>query len=139
MLRKVTVIAVLIALIVAAFPTTGVLAKGPKIESLQTKWEQLTKVYTTQSLNHDRIHKEINVWLKTNKDATASDKVKVQVHLATCNSAFASIQMLVKQHPGFDAKGKVIDVVAATKSVKDLANLIRLHTASIKNITGHIQ
>ncbi len=138
MLRRLTVIAVLIALVAASFPTMGVLAKGPRVEKLEAKWDDLTTIYNNQSFGHLRIHHEVDHWLKTNKDATVSDKAKVAVHLSTCNTAFEKAQMLVKVHAGFDSKGKIIDIAAATKTVKNLNMYLQMHASSIKNLQGHI-
>lgn len=138
MLRRLTVIAVLIALVAASFPTMGVLAKGPRVEKLQAKWDDLTSIYKNQSFGHLKIHQDVNHWLKTDKEATASDKAKVAVHLSTCNMAFESAQALVKVHAGFDSKGKVVDIATATKTVKNLNMYLQQHAASIKNLRGHI-
>lgn len=138
MLRRLTVIAVLIALVAASFPTMGVLAKGPRVDKLEAKWDDLTTIYKTQSFGHLKIHQEVDHWLKTNTQATVSDKAKVAVHLHTCNTAFESAQALVKAHAGFDSKGKVVDIAVATKTVKGLNMYLQQHAMSIKNLQGHI-
>jgi hypothetical protein len=139
MLRKVTVFAILIALLVAAFPTFGVLAKGPAAEKLEGKWDELTTAFRTQSVNHNQIHKDVEHWLKNNKDASASDKAKVNVHLNACNSAFAAAERLVANHPGFDSKGKVVDLVSAKQSVKSLTYYFEWHKGTIRSLREHIK
>ena len=136
-LAKATVVAVLIALLFASFPTTSVVAKGNK-EGLERKWSQLVDNFNRQSTNHSSAHKWVDHWLKTNKNASVSDKEEVQKHLAICNSALLSAGSIVVKHAGFDAKGKVIDRAAAIKSIKDLTYYLRQHAGSIKNLNGHI-
>ena len=136
-LTKATVVAVLIALVFASFPTTSVVAKGNN-QGLENKWSQLVDNYTRQSINHTSAHKWVDHWLTTNKRASVSEKQEVQKHLTICNSAILAAGSIVARHDGFDAKGKVIDRGAAIKSIKDLSYYLRQHVGSIKNLEGHI-
>ena len=134
---KATVFAVVIALLLASFPTTRVVAKGNN-QGLENKWSQLVDNYTRQSINHTSAHKWVDHWLKTNKKSTLSEKEEVQKHLAICNSALGAAGSVVSKHAGFDAKGHVIDRAAAIQSIKDLSYYLRQHVGSIQNLEGHL-
>lgn len=134
---KVTVFAVLIALVFASFPTTSVMAKKTN-QGLEDKWSQLLDNYYRQSSNHDSAHKWADHWLKTHKKASDSKPSDVERHLGICNSAIMAAGAIVSKHAGFDAKGNVIDRGAAIKSIKDLSYYLRQHAGSIKNLNEHI-
>jgi hypothetical protein len=134
---KATVLAILIALLFASFPTTGVIAKGNN-QGLEDKWSQLVSNYTRQSSTHNGVHKWIDHWLVTHKKATVSEKNEVQKHLTICNSALMAAGSIVATHAGFDAKGNVIDRGAARKSIKDLSYYLRQHIGSINNLEEHL-
>lgn len=137
MLRKAFVFAILIALALASFPTSGVLAKDAKLGKLETKWEQLVDRYNVQTINHDSVHKMTTNWLKTAKNPSASEKAEVYKHLAICNSALAAAQQIVSNHAGFDRSGKVIDRALANTSIKQLANYLQQHANSVKHLKIH--
>ena len=134
---KATIVAVLIALMFASFPATGALAKGNN-QSLEDKWSQLVSSYNRQTTNHASVHKWVGHWLATSKEATGSEKTKVERHLAQCNSAILSASTIVSKHAGFDTKGKVIERASALKSIDKLSYYLRLHAASIKNLSEHV-
>jgi len=134
---KATTVAILIGLLFAAFPMTTVIAKGNN-ESLEKKWDQLVNNYNTQSSNHTGVHKWVDHWLKSHKNASVSEKAEVQKHLSICNSAILSAGTLVSKHAGFDAKGKVIERASALKSIENLSYFLRQHAGSVKNLTEHI-
>lgn len=134
---KAIVVALLITLVLASFPTSGVVAKGTN-QGLEDKWSQLVDNYTRQSINHASAHKWVDHWLKTNKPATTSDKNEIQKHLSICNSALMSAGAIVAQHAGFDAQGNVIDRGAAIKSIKNLSYYLRQHAGSLKNLEEHL-
>ncbi len=137
MLRKLTVIAILIALLISAFPTTGVLAAGGTEKQLEKKWDQLLTNFDRQMMGHQKAHKWVEAWLKNDTKATAAEKTEVARHLATCNTALETAQGIVARHAGFNANGKVTNMNLAYKSIKELSNALRAHVASIKNITEH--
>ena len=139
MLKKVTVFAILIALVLASFPTLGVSASGVVDTKLEKKWEQLVTNFNNQNFNHLRVHKLIDNWYKTHKNAPTSDKTEIQKHLAICNTAIESAMVMVANHSGFDRDGKVIDRDLARQSVKDLAYYLQQHAGSARNLKGHIQ
>jgi hypothetical protein len=136
-LPKGIIVAVLIALVLASFPTAGVLA-GSTRGDLEDKWEQLVTNFNRQSLTHNGAHRWVDRWLKMEKSASASEKDEVRRHLSVCNSALMSAQVIVSNHAGFDAKGKVIDKALAVKTVKDLAYYLRQHASSVKKIVEHM-
>ena len=136
LLTKGTIIALLLALVLSSFPTAVALAKGDT--QLEKKWDQLVTNYNRQSVHHTSAHKWVENWLKTNKKATSSEKAEVRKHLSICNSAISSAGAIVARHAGFDADGTVIDKGLARESVKDLANYLRQHAGSIKNLREHI-
>ena len=134
MSRKISVIAILIALVLASFPMSGVFAKDDDAKALESKWDQLVDRYGDQFFLHGKIHKTFENWLSTHKNASASDKAAIQNHLDVCNSALASAGALVKAHPGFDSSGNVIDRAAARTTLMRLANYLQQHAGSVKSM-----
>ena len=134
---KAITFAILIALVLASFPMTSVVAKGNN-ELLEKKWDQLVTNFNTQSSNHIGAHKWVDHWLTTHKKASVSDKAEVQKHLAICNSAILSAGTIVSKHAGFDAKGNIIDKASAIKSIDRLSYFLRQHAGSVKNLNEHI-
>ncbi|MEW6084563.1 MAG: hypothetical protein AB1607_08210 [Chloroflexota bacterium] len=137
MLRKLTVIAILIALVISAFPTAGVLAAGKTDKELEKKWEQLVDNFNRQEMNHVKVHKWADAWLANN--TAAKDRTEVERHLSVCDSALVTAQAIVARHAGFNAKGKVTNINLAYKSIKDLGNALRMHAGSVKNIIEHVK
>jgi hypothetical protein len=134
---KATVFAILIALLVASFPVTSVMAKGNN-QGLEDKWSELVDNYYRQTSNHNSAHKSADHWLKTHKKASDATQADVERHLAICNSSIMAAGAVVSKHAGFDTKGEVIDRGAAVKSIKDLSYYLRQHAGSIKNLNEHI-
>ena len=130
-------IAVLMALLLASLSTISVVAKG-NTQGLEEKWDQLIGSYNRQTMSHNSAHHWAEVWLAQNKDASASDKAKIQRHLDICNSALAGATNIVVKHDGFDSSGKVVDRAAARASIKDLNLLLLKHAASIRNLSAHV-
>ncbi len=137
MLKRMTVLAILIALVVSAFPTAGVLAVGKTEKELEKKWDQLLTNYDRQVTGHHKAHVWVEAWLNKDTQATAAEKAEVARHLATCNSALQTAHAIVGRHAGFNANGKVINKNLAYKSIKELGNALRAHAASVKNIAEH--
>jgi hypothetical protein len=136
---KVIALAVVVALVLAALPTVSVYAGATDPNTkLEAKWEQLVENYNRQSLTHKSAHNWADVWFKDHKDATASQKAKIQRHLDICNSALATAQSIVSVHAGFDMKGKVVDRASAITSIKQLGFYLRQHAGSVKNLGGHV-
>jgi len=136
-LWKLTALAVLVALVLASFPTNSVFAGGDK-PALEKKWEQLVDNYNKQSINHNSAHQWVEHWLKTHKKASDAKKAEIQKHLNICNSALAASEVIVTKHAGFDAKGKIVDRASAIKSIKDLSYYLREHAASVNNLDKHV-
>ena len=129
--------AVLITLLFASFPTAAAAAKTNN-QGLETKWAQLVDSYNRQSVTHNSAHHWADQWMMDNRTASDAKKAEVQRHLTICNAALASATTLVMKHNGFDAKGYVVDKAAAQKSVKDLAQSLQRHAASVRNLDAHV-
>jgi hypothetical protein len=134
---KATVFAILIALLVASFPMTSVMAKGNN-QGLEDKWSELVDNYYLQASSHNSAHKSADHWLKTHKNASDATEADVERHLTICNSSLMAAGSIVSKHAGFDAKGNLTDRGAAIKSIKDLSYYLRQHAGSIKNLNEHI-
>jgi hypothetical protein len=139
MFKKITVIAVLLALMLASFPMSSVFAKDLIIDKMESKWDQLVDRYNTQSVTHERIHKQVTDFIKNTKNLKAADKAELDKHLAICNSALATAKTIVANHAGFDAKGNVVDRAVAAKTLDTLANVLQRHVGSIKNLNEHMK
>jgi hypothetical protein len=137
LLARCTIVIMLVAVVLASFPTANVLAKGNN-QNLEDKWDQLVTNYSRQSTHHNSVHKWIDHWFMTQKKTSLSDKNEIRKHLSICNSAIASAGSIVAIHAGFDASGNVIDRGAARKSIKDLAYYLRQHAGSVKNLIEHL-
>jgi hypothetical protein len=137
LILKATVIAMLVALVFASFPTAGVAAKETN-PGLESRWSQLVTSYNRQSSNHSSAHRWVDHWLQTSKKLSATRKAEVQKHLDICNSAIVGAGIVVAKHAGFDAKGNLVDRAAAIKSINDLTYYLKLHAGSVKNLKGHI-
>ena len=130
--------AVLIALLLAAIPMAGAVAKGNNNERLEDKWAQLVDNYNRQSVTHDSVHNWADQWLNDNRNASDSKKAEIERHLVICNSALATATAIVLNHNGFTAKGKVVDKAAAQRSIKDLARTLQRHAGSVRNMNAHV-
>ncbi len=139
MLRKITILAVLLALVMAMIPTSGVFASNVTAERLEKKWDQLVERYNKESFSHGFIHRQVENYLKNHKNASTSTKNNLEQHLAICNSALASIDALIATHPGFDNNGNAVDFALANESIKKLANLLQVHWGSVKNLKEHMK
>ena len=138
-LWKATAIAVVLALVLATLPTVTVFATNESNKNIETRWENAVKAFDRQAMNHKAAHNLADNWLKSHKNAKASEKAEVERHLATCNSAVYAGQQVVSLHSGFDASGKVIDRAQAIQSIKMLTRYVQQHAASVKNIKEHLR
>ena len=134
-LTKCTIISILLALVVSSFPTTSVFAGDNT--NLESKWDQLVNRYNNQSVNHDVAHKTVDQWLVEHKHSRVAEKAEIRKHLAICNYAIYAAGIIVADHAGFDAKGKVIDRAAARKSIKSLGYYLQQHAGSVRNLSEH--
>ena len=125
--------AVLIALLLASFPTAATAA--PTNESgLEGKWAKLVNIYNRQSIIHNNAPNWVNQWLADNPKAPKSKKAELQASLVKSNAAWAPLPFIVARHNGFDAEGNVVDKAAAQQSVKDLSKALQRYTAAMKNL-----
>lgn len=138
-LWKATAIAVVLALVLATLPTVTVFAANETNKKIETRWENAVKAFDRQEMNHNSAHRIAENWLKTHKNAKASEKAEVERHLATCNSSLYAAQQVVAAHAGFDASGKVIDRAQAIQSIKLLNKYVQQHASSVKNIKEHLR
>jgi hypothetical protein len=137
MFRKITILALLIALVLSVLPTIGVFASSGTNKDLEKKWDQLVTNFNRQDQDHMKAHKWVDGWLVDHKNS--STKPEVERHLAACNSAILTAHAIVASHEGFNAKGKVINKNLAYRSIKDLSNALRAHAASVKSILEHVK
>ena len=134
---KATVIAVVLALMLATLPTVSVFAANDSNKNIEKKWDAAVSAYERQAMNHKSAHNLADNILKTAKNIKASEKAEVERHLATCNTALYSAQAVVTAHRGFDANGKVLDRALAIESIKLLNKYVQQHAAAVKNIKEH--
>lgn len=134
-LAKCTIISILLALAVSAFPTASVFAGANT--NLEDKWDQLVTRYNTQMVKHNGAHNAVDHWLVVHKYARASEKAEIRKHLSICNYAAYAAGIIVADHAGFDAKGNVTDRATAIKSIKDLSYYLQQHAGSVKNLHEH--
>ena len=144
MFKKVFVFGILIALVLASFPTLGVLAKGPgpRVEKMEADWDKYVTAINKMAFTHSKADFIAEEWLGDNKDASAKNKTELQNALTGYHQNLDAAKAIIQKHDGFDAKGKVIEVAAASKSVKHLADHVVLaqgayHT--LMDLNGHLK
>ncbi len=130
--------AVLIALLLASFPTAVGAAKSNN-RGLETKWAKLVAVYNRQSIIHDGAPRWVQQWLNDHRRAPASKKAELRTDLAKSNTAWAPVLSIVLSHNGFDANGNVVDKVAARQSVKALSKALQRYAGSMKHLKALIR
>jgi hypothetical protein len=130
--------AVLIALLLASFPTAATAAKTNK-SGLEAKWAKLVASYNRQSKNHDGAHRWVEQWLADNPRASKSKKAELRKSLTTSDTAWAAATSIVMSHNGFDAKGNIVDRAAAQQSVKALAGALQRYIGAIRNLKALIR
>jgi hypothetical protein len=134
-LSKVTTFAIIIALVLASLPMTSVFAGSPEKEKLEAKWDELNQMFKTQKSSHNLVERMHKNWhANVEKNATPAEKAAFDRNLSVCDTALVAAETIIANHEGFDKKGKVIDLVPATKSVKDLNTYILKHASALKNI-----
>ena len=132
-----TFIAAIIALALALFSSTGVFAAGPAQvnrdtsptdQGLAAQWKtELVTLKTAQFLDSN-IGKWTTQWLDQKRTFW---RMRREARLAnTANIALQQAEMLATSHPGFDAKGEVVDRIQAAQSVTNLR--IDLHNFNLE-------
>lgn len=143
MLRKVSVFAMLIAIVLASFPSVGVQAAGgEQAKKLEAKWTQYVKGVDRITLMHDQIDVRAAKWLKDHKDAPENIRTQVANHLNAYHTNLDAAKALIQARDGFDAKGKVIDLEAANKTIKHLGEHYVLLVAAwqgLKSLDSHFK
>lgn len=130
--------AVLIALLLASFPTAAAAAKDNN-RGLEAKWAKLIDVYKRQSVTHNSVPRWVAQWLSDHKRTPARKEAEIRKDLAKSNAAWAPVSSLVFSHNGFDAQGNVVDRAAARQSVKDLSRALQRYKASLKSLRALIR
>ncbi len=130
--------AVLIALLLASFPTAADAAQSNN-RGLEAKWAKLIDVYNRQSIIHNNAPGWVAQWLSDHRRAPASKKAEIQKDLTRSNTAWAPVLAIVMRHNGFDAKGHVVDKAAAQQSVRDLSKALQRYNASLKNLRAFLR
>jgi hypothetical protein len=130
--------AVLIALLLASFPTAVAAAKGNN-RGVEAKWAKLMDIYHRQSTTHNSAPRWVAHWMSDHSKAPARKKAELQKDLALSNAAWAPVPSIVVSHNGFDAQGNVVDKAAARQSVKDLSRALQRYNASIRNLKAFLR
>jgi len=104
--------AVLIAVLLATFPTTAAAAKTND-QGLERKWAQLVDSYDRQSITHNTAPRWVQQSINDHRRASNTKKAELLRALALSNSAWAAATIIAMRHNGFDANGKVVDKAAA--------------------------
>lgn len=143
MLRKVSAFAMLIAIVLASFPSVGVQAAGgEKAKKLEAKWSQYVKHVNEIAYMHDEIDTRAAKWLKEHKDAPGEIKTLVANHLKSYHTNLDAAKAIIQAREGFNAKGKVVDLGAADKTIKHLGEHIALLGAAwrgLKDFDNHFK
>jgi hypothetical protein len=142
---RVVSFAVLIAFLLASWPTAAAVAATAKENNrgLEAKWAKLVDVYNHQALIHNSAPQLFERWLSmqgnNHSRAFNSKKAELRAELAKSNAAWAPVTSIVMRHNGFDAQGNVVDKAAARQSVKDLSQALKRYKGSIKNLKSLIR
>ena len=135
---RVISLAVLITLLLAAFPAPVAAAKDNN-RGLEAKWAKLIDVYNRQSIIHNSAPRWVAQWLSDHKKTPARKKADLQKDLERSNAAWAPVPSIVFSHNGFDAQGNVVDKAAARQSVKDLSKALQRYNASLKKLKAFLR
>jgi hypothetical protein len=134
--------AVLLALLLASFPT-ATSAANTNNRGLEAKWAKLVDIYNRQALIHNSAPRWVELWLiehgNDHSKAFASKKAELLRDLAAANAAWSPVPYIVNRHNGFDAQGNVVDKAAARQSVKDLSQALKRYQKSIRNLKALIR
>ena len=96
MFKKVFVFGILIALVLASFPTLGVLAKDQgQREKLEAKWDAYVTQFNKIAKLHGKVDFRSEDWLKNHKDATARNKIQLD------NALMVTIKILMLRRQSF--------------------------------------
>ncbi len=131
--NKIISFAVLLALLLASFPTAGVAAKTDN-RGLEVKWVKLMETYDRQLIIHNSVPHQVAHWMSDYRRAPKRIRTQVQNDLALSNTAWVPVSSIAMRHAGFDAQGRLIDKAAAQQSIKDLSLALQRYKKSIKNL-----
>ena len=130
--RRVMSFALLLALLLASFPTTVGVAKSNN-PGLERKWTKLVGLYRRQAQIHYSAARWVE-WVINNAETSKSKKAELQKALTTSNAAWGPVPAIALRHSGFDANGNIVDKAAARQSVKDLSKALQRHNAAVKRL-----
>lgn len=99
---------------------------------LESKWKREVNTLQRYKFLDNQIPKWINVWRKAHPLSRLS-RAKKNMYANEANLAVRQAEILVANHPGFDANGKVINKVQAAQSVRSLA----IYLQELHNIFFH--
>lgn len=143
MFKKVFAFGILIALVLASFPTLGVLAggPGPSVVKMEADWDKYVTAVDKIAFTHSKADFIAEEWLGDHKDASARNKTALQNALTGYHQNLDAAKAIIQKHDGFDAKGNVIEVAAASKSLKHLGQhleLLRSYWHTLTNLDTHL-
>jgi DNA repair ATPase RecN len=139
LLQKSLLVALAAALVVAAFPLTGVSAasapaQGPTNERLENTWQRMLKGYerlTNLSEKSDDLFARADKMIERLK-SLGVDTAEVETALADFEAAvkeakpiLESCKGIVNSHKGFDDNGKVTDRAQAIQTVGDMGSKLQ--------------
>ena len=130
---KVISFAVLISLLLASFPT-AVFAAQDNNRGLEAKWAKLLETYNRQMIIHNSVPHQVAHWMSDYRRAPKRIKAEIQKDLDISNAAWTPVASIVMKHTGFDAQGKIIDKVAAQKSINELSKALQHYKTAVKNL-----
>ena len=121
---RVFVVSLILALLLAAFPGTRVLAAGNQNTvinvGLEEEWNNKLHHLRFQGLFYD------NVRLYPADFDKLSDLAQAQLYLEKYGIALRQAQTVVLNHSGFDIEGRVINEVQAAETVRNLAMYLHM-------------
>jgi hypothetical protein len=139
MLQKVTVFAVLIALILALFPTSGALAgTGLQANQLEQQWDKYVQNVEKMAVAHDKIDAKANKWLTQKKHSQF--KTQIANHLSVYHSNLDAANAIINTHDGFDSNGKITKLSVANETVNHLGfhlSVLRPAWHELTNLDQH--
>jgi len=159
-LKKVTLIALVIAISLAFVPFSSALAAGEKPEinhstfsgiegiRLAIIWERLQNIYSRQSIFLersivivDKIQERIDQANQNGRDTTQllSALDTFRQTLKDVNPIHQKAKGIIAAHKGFDDNGKVIDRSQAIETVKSLGKLLKDARSLVKDPDIHLR
>jgi hypothetical protein len=129
--RRIIFVSILAMLLVSISVTT-VFAQGSvpgsnvrnRDSGLESKWKREVNTLQRYKFLDNQIPKWISVWRKAHPFSRLA-RAKKNMYANEANLAVRQAEILIANHPGFDANGKVINQVQAAQSVRTLASYLQ--------------